>query len=77
MPENKDQLERGVTSEIPPLLAIAHANRGGIPPNRAHTVLPLWPNILTIPRGYPDTNFPWFYVAALQGIPNTAYLCIG
>jgi len=25
-----------------------YANRGGIPPNRAHTVLPLWPGILTI-----------------------------
>jgi hypothetical protein len=47
---------RGVTSEISPLLAIAYSNRGGIPPNRAHAVLPLWPDILTISRGNPDTK---------------------
>ena len=35
---------------------MAYANRGGIPPNRAHTALPLWPDILTISRGNPDAK---------------------
>ena len=46
----------GVTSEISPLLAMAYANRGGIPPNRAQTVLPLWPDIVVISRENPDTK---------------------
>ena len=50
------QLERGVTSEISLLLAMAYANQGGIPPNRAHKALPLWPGILKISRWNPDTK---------------------
>ena len=54
----RDQLaaKGGVTYGISPLLAIAYANRGGLPPNRAHTALPLWPDILTISRGNPDAK---------------------
>jgi len=40
------------------LLAIAYANRGGIPPitELIQPYHPLWPDILTIPRGNPDTK---------------------
>lgn len=39
------------------LMAMVYANRDGIPPNPAHTALPLWPDdILITSRGNPDTK---------------------
>jgi len=55
MPTSTNWQLNGVTSEMPHLLAIVHANRGGIPANRHHTAS-TWPNIFTISRGNSDTK---------------------